>query len=172
MQHEIPFKLIFWSNYHLSNFIWKSLTPNKIFEQKSKYWNSIRVFSFFISFFCWNKINKKSLLKEDTRKNKNCKVNHILNWSSHQRYSLRKSVLRNFVNSLENMCQSLFFKLLLKDSCKDIYFRNFRFHLLCFTILSDVMLKRSKFLCLSEGFGKKCKHKELALNFIQKQYFS
>ena len=25
---------------------------------------------------------------------------------------------------------------------------------------------------LSEGFGEKCKHTELALNFIQKQYFS
>ena len=25
---------------------------------------------------------------------------------------------------------------------------------------------------LSEGFGKKCKHTEVALNFIQKQYFS
>ena len=24
---------------------------------------------------------------------------------------------------------------------------------------------------LSEGFGEKCKHTELALNFIQKQYF-
>ena len=25
---------------------------------------------------------------------------------------------------------------------------------------------------LSEGFGEKCKHSELALNFIEKQYFS
>ena len=25
---------------------------------------------------------------------------------------------------------------------------------------------------LSEGFDEKCKHTELALNFIQKQYFS
>ena len=25
---------------------------------------------------------------------------------------------------------------------------------------------------LSEGFGEKCKHTEVALNFIQKQYFS
>ena len=25
---------------------------------------------------------------------------------------------------------------------------------------------------LSEGFGEKCKHTELALNLIQKQYFS
>ena len=25
---------------------------------------------------------------------------------------------------------------------------------------------------LSQGFGEKCEHTELALNFIQKQYFS
>ena len=36
--------------------------------------NSIRVFPFFISFFCWNEINKKSPIKEDTRKIKNCKA--------------------------------------------------------------------------------------------------
>ena len=36
---------------------------------------------------------------------------------------------------------------------------------------SDVMLKRNEFLWiffLSEGFGEKCKHTELALNFIQR----
>ena len=27
-------------------------------------------------------------------------------------------------------------------------------------------------ISLSEGFGEKCKHTQLALNFIQKQYFS
>ena len=34
--------------------------------------------------------------------------------------------------------------------------------------------KRNKFLwsALSKSFGEKCKHTELALNFIQKQYFS
>ena len=33
------------------------------------------------------------------------------------------------------------------------------------------MLKRNGFLrlFLSKGFGKKCKHTELALNFVQKQ---
>ena len=43
----------------------------------------------------------------------------------------------------------------------------------CFTSYSDVLLKRNEFLYfLSEGFGEKCKHTEVALNFIQKQYFS
>ena len=38
----------------------------------------------------------------------------------------------------------------------------------------DVMLKRNKFLgfFLSKGLGKKCKHTELALNFVEKQYFN
>ena len=32
----------------------------------------------------------------------------------------------------------------------------------------DVMLKRNEFLYfLSEGFGEKCKHTELVLNFIE-----
>ena len=43
-------------------------------KEKSKYLNSIRVFPFFISFFCWNEINKKSPIKEDTRKIENCKA--------------------------------------------------------------------------------------------------
>ena len=56
-------------------FLLKSLTSNKsILEQESKYLNSIRVFPFFISFSCWNKINKKSLIKEVTRKIENCKA--------------------------------------------------------------------------------------------------
>ena len=49
-------------------FLLKSLTSNiSILEQKCKYLSSIRVFPFFISFFCWNEINKKSS-REDTRK--------------------------------------------------------------------------------------------------------
>ena len=39
----------------------------------------------------------------------------------------------------------------------------------------DIMLKRKKFFMiffLSKGFGEKCKHTELALNFVQKQNFS
>ena len=45
-------------------------------------------------------------------------------------------------------------------------------HILHF--LLDVMLKRNGFLLffLSKGFGEKCKHTELALNFVQKQNFS
>ena len=36
------------------------------------------------------------------------------------------------------------------------------------------MLKRNEFYdyFLNEGFGEKCKHTELALNFIHTQYFS
>ena len=39
----------------------------------------------------------------------------------------------------------------------------------------DVMLKKNEFLWfffLSKGFGEKCKHTELALNFVKKQNFS
>ena len=97
LQHQIPFKHIFWSNCHLSNFFGESLTSNKsILERKSKYLNSIRVFPFFISFSCWNEINKKSSLKEDTRRMKNCKVNQISDRSSDQRCSVRKDVFRHF----------------------------------------------------------------------------
>ena len=49
-----------------------------------------------------------------------------------------------------------------------IYFRNSRLHMF-YMPYSDVMLKRNEF---SEGFDEKCKHTEVALNFIQKQYFS
>ena len=78
MQHQIPFKHIFWSNYHLSNFFWKSLMSNKsILERKSKYLNSMRVFPFFISFFCWNETTTKSSTKEDRRKMENCKADNI-----------------------------------------------------------------------------------------------
>ena len=75
LQHQIPSKHIFWSNYHLSSFFWKSLTSNKsILEWKSKYLNSIRAFPFLISFFCWNQTNSKFLIKEDRRKMENCKA--------------------------------------------------------------------------------------------------
>ena len=58
LQHQIPFKHIFWSNCHLSNFFGESLTSNKsILERKSKYLNSVRVFPFFTPFFCWNETN-------------------------------------------------------------------------------------------------------------------
>ena len=78
-------------------------------REKSKYLNSIRVFPFFISFFCWNEISKKSSIKEDTRKMENCKANHILDRSSHRRCSVRKDVLRNFAKFTgKHLCQGLF----------------------------------------------------------------
>ena len=43
-------------------------------SKQCKYLNSIRVFPFFILFFCWNEINKKSPIKEDARKIENCKT--------------------------------------------------------------------------------------------------
>ena len=46
-------------------------------EQKSKYLNSITVFPIFISFLCWNEINMKSSINEDTRKMGNCKAHKI-----------------------------------------------------------------------------------------------
>ena len=71
--------------------------------------NSIRVFAFSISFFCWNEITKKSSIKEDTRKMENCKANHILDRSSHRRCSVRKDVLRNFAKFTgKHLCQGLF----------------------------------------------------------------
>ena len=78
-------------------------------REKSKYLNSIRVFPFFISFFCWNEISKKSSIKEDTRKMENCKANHILDRSSHRRCSVRKDVLWNFGKFTgKHQCQGLF----------------------------------------------------------------
>ena len=62
-------------------------------REKSKYLNSIRVFAFSISFFCWNEITKKSSIKEDTRKMENCKANHILDRSSHRRCYLKENKL-------------------------------------------------------------------------------
>ena len=49
-----------------------------------------------------------------------------------------------------------------------------KFLLVFYISYFDVMLKRNEFLWFffSKGFGAKCKHTELALNFIQKQYFS
>ena len=78
-------------------------------REKNKYLNSISVFPFFISLFCWNEISKKSSIKEDTRKMKNCKANHILERSSHRRCSVREDVLRNFAKFTgKHLCQGLF----------------------------------------------------------------
>ena len=43
------------------------------------------------------------------QKMENCKANHILDRSSHQRYSVRKDVLRNFAKfTAKHLCQGLF----------------------------------------------------------------
>ena len=69
---------------------------------------SVGISLFFISFFCWNEISKKSSIKEDTRKMENCKANHILDRSSHRRCSVRKDVLRNFAKFTgKHLCQGL-----------------------------------------------------------------
>ena len=88
----------------------KSLTSNKsILQKKVNIWTISGYFPFFISFFCWNEISKKSSIKEDTRKMENCKANHILDRSSHRRCSVRKDVLRNFAKfTWKHLCQGLF----------------------------------------------------------------
>ena len=71
LQHQILFKHIFYSNYHLSSLFWNftSLRSNKIMlEQRSKYLSYISVFSLLFHFFWWNGIKKKFSIKEDTRK--------------------------------------------------------------------------------------------------------
>ena len=97
-------------------FLLKYLTSSKfILKKKSKCLNFIRVFPFFISFFYWNEINKKSAIKEGTRKMENCKANHILDRSSHRMCSVRKGVLRNFAKVTgKYLCQSPFFNFIKK----------------------------------------------------------
>ena len=60
-----------------------------------------------------------------------------------------------------------------RTAAKYIYFKNSRLHIFYISYF-DVMLKMDEFLWifLSKGFDKKCKQTELALDFIQKQYFS
>ena len=73
----------------------------------------------------------------------------------------------NFILELsQNGCFS-------KTAAKYIYFKNSRLHIFYISYF-DVMLKRNEFygFFLSLGFDEKCKQRELALNFIQKQYFS
>ena len=68
MQQQILFKHIFWSNYHLQNFFWNLWRQtNRHSSKKVNIWAPSGYFPFFISFFCWNEINKKSS-REDTRK--------------------------------------------------------------------------------------------------------
>ena len=52
---------------------------------------------------------------------------------------------------------------------KYAYLRNSKLHIF-YISYCDVVLKRNKFLwTFVKGFREKCKHTELALNFIQKQ---
>ena len=84
-------------------------SKKSILEKKVNIWTLPGYFPFFISFFCWNEISKKSSIKEHKRKMENCKANHILDRSSHRRCSVRKDVLRNFAKVIEkHLCQGLF----------------------------------------------------------------
>ena len=69
VQHQIPCTTHFLIKLSSVKFFWKFLTSNKsILEPKSKHLNSIRVFPFFMSFFCWDETNTKCSIKEDRRK--------------------------------------------------------------------------------------------------------
>ena len=70
-------------------------------------------------------------------------------------------ILRTFLNG----CFS-------KTAKKYIYFKNSRLHIVYISFF-DVMLKRKEYLWifLNKSFDERCKQTELALNFIQKQYF-
>ena len=58
-----------------------------------------------------------------------------------------------------------------KTAAKYIYFKNSRLHIFYISYF-DVMLRRNEFLWIFfKGFDEKCTQTELALNFIQKQYF-
>ena len=60
--------------------------------------------------------------------------------------------------------------LLLKGSHKDLFILEILTYILHFLLWRQV--KEEQKLFFSKGFEAKCKHIELALNFIQKQYFS
>ena len=63
-----PFKHIFWSSYHLSNFFWNIWQKaNWCSSKKVNIWTPSGYFLFFISYFHWNAINK-NFSRVDTRK--------------------------------------------------------------------------------------------------------
>ena len=72
----------------------------------------------------------------------------------------------NFILEFLNGCFS-------KTATKYIYLRHSRLHIFYISYF-DVILERNEFLWIffSNGFDEKCKLTKLALNFIQKQYFS
>ena len=110
LQHQILFKMHFLIKLPSVKFLLKSLMSNKsILEKKVNICTLSGYFPFFISFFCWNEIGKKSSIKVDMRKMENCKTNHILDRSSCRRCSVRKDVLKNFAKFLgKHLCQDLF----------------------------------------------------------------
>ena len=61
--------------------------------------------------------------------------------------------------------------LLPKESCKNIFILEIT-HILHFLLWRYVKEERIFMIFLRESFGEKCKHTELALSFVQKQYFS
>ena len=63
--------------------------------------------------------------------------------------------------------------LLLQGSCKHILILEILTHILHFLLWRHAKEKRIFMnFFLRKSFGKTCKHAELALNFVQKQYFS
>ena len=63
--------------------------------------------------------------------------------------------------------------LLLEGSCKDLFILEILTHILHFLLWLHVKEERIFMdFFLSKGFGEKFQYIELALNFIQKQYFS
>ena len=58
--------------------LWAAVQNKFILEKKVNIWTPSGYFPSFISFFCWNEINEKSSIKEDTRKMENCKTDHNL----------------------------------------------------------------------------------------------
>ena len=69
-------------------------------------------------------------------------------------------------------CKNIPTWLLLKGSCKHIFVLEILTHISHFLLLRYVKEERIFMIFLSKGFGEKCKHTELALNFVQKQNFS
>ena len=64
------FKYIFWSNnYHLSNLFWNPWRQTNRYSSKEvNIWATSGYFPFFIPFFCWNEIKKKSSRHEKDQK--------------------------------------------------------------------------------------------------------
>ena len=71
LQYQIPFKHIFWSNYHLSNFSWKFWRQtNLLSSEKVNICSPSGYFPFVFHFSFWNETNTKSSIKKDRKKMK------------------------------------------------------------------------------------------------------